>query len=158
MFHIFEENPVPLSSLQPPIAVIGGGITAAHVTIKLSSMYPGKVLLIKRHPFRIEDFDSDPGWLGPKNLASYHKIKIYEERRMVIQQSRNKGSLTKELFYKLKRLESEKKITIIDGEVESAFANKNDITLKIEDSEIKVHNILFATGFYTFTSRKGLAW
>ena len=83
VFHIFEENPVPLSSLQPPIAVIGGGITAAHVTIKLSSMYPGKVLLIKRHPFRIEDFDSDPGWLGPKNLTSYHKIKSYEERRMV---------------------------------------------------------------------------
>ena len=42
----------------------------------------------------------------------------------LIQEARNKGSLTKELFYKLKRLESEKKITIIDGEVKSAFANK----------------------------------
>ena len=147
VFHIFEENPVPLSSLQPPVAVIGGGITAAHVTIKLSRMYPGKLLLIKRHPFRIEDFDSDPGWLGPKNLGSYHKIKNYEERRMMIQQSRNKGSLTKELFYKLKRLERENKIHIIDGEVESARASRSDITLKIKDVEIKVHNILLATGF-----------
>ena len=147
VFHIFEENPVPLSSLQPPIAVIGGGITAAHVTIKLSDMYPGKVFLIKRHPFRIEDFDSDPGWLGPKNLTSYHKIKSYEERRWLIQEARNKGSLTKELFYKLKRLEGEKKITIIDGEVKSTFAKNNGITLKMEDSEIDVNNILLATGF-----------
>ena len=156
VFHIFDESPVRLSSLQPPIAVIGGGITAAHVTIKLSSMYPGKVVLIKRHPFRIEDFDSDPGWLGPKNLTSYHKNKIYEERRRLIQEARNKGSLTKELFYKLKRLESEKKITIIDGEVISAFAKNNGITLKMVDKEIDVHNILLATGF--IPSPPGLNW
>ncbi|WP_311315646.1 FAD/NAD(P)-binding protein [Neobacillus niacini] len=71
--HIFEENLVHLSSLIPPVGVIGGGITAAHLTVKLSSLFPGKVFLIKRHPFRICDFDSDPGWLGPKNLKFYHK-------------------------------------------------------------------------------------
>ncbi|MCQ6275844.1 SidA/IucD/PvdA family monooxygenase [Bacillus sp. V3B] len=147
VFHIFEENLVHLSSLQPPIVVIGGGITAAHLTIKLSSMFPGKVILVKRHPFRIVDFDSDPGWLGPKNLGSYHKIKNYEERRIIIQQSRNKGSLPKELFYKLKRFESENKVTIIEGEIAAACANRNEITLNIGDKEIKVHNILLATGF-----------
>ncbi|MGM0904510.1 MAG: FAD/NAD(P)-binding protein [Bacillota bacterium] len=108
VFHIFEESLVPLSSLMPPIAVIGGGITAAHVTIKLSNMFPGKVILIKRHPFRVNDFDSAPGWLGPKNLRQYHNNKSFEERRMMIQQARNRGSLTRELFFKLKRLEREK--------------------------------------------------
>jgi thioredoxin reductase len=147
VFHIFENNSVPLLTLQPPIAVIGGGITAAHITTKLSGMYPGKVLLIKRHPFRIENFDSDPGWLGPKNLVSYHKIKNYEERRMMIQQARNKGSITQELFYKLKKLEREKKITIIDGEVDSTIANRNEIMLKIGEEKIQVHNIVLATGF-----------
>lgn len=157
VFHIFEENLINLSSKVPSIAVIGGGITAAHLTIKLSTMFPGKVTLVKRHPFRIYDFDSDPGWLGPKNLDSYHKIKNYEERRNIIQQARYKGSLPKELFHKLNRLEKENKITTVNGEVESTFfSNDNEITLKIEDKEVKVNNILLATGF--LPSRPGKDW
>lgn len=146
--HVFEESLANLSSLSPPVGVIGGGITAAHLTIKLSSMFPGEVFLVKRHPFRVCDFDSDPGWLGPKNLGSFHKIKNYEERRKIIHQSRKKGSLPKELFYKLKRLESDKKIHIIEGEVESALIQKeNKIRLKMGDKEVHVHNLLLATGF-----------
>ncbi|KKK36494.1 hypothetical protein WQ57_18935 [Mesobacillus campisalis] len=147
VFHIFEDRMVHPSSLQPPIVIIGGGITSAHLTIKLSGMFPGKVILLKRHPFRIHDFDSDPGWLGPKNLTSYHKVTNYEERRMKIKQARNKGSLTRDLFYKLKRLEREKKIQIIDGEVESMFSAGNQITLIVGERAIKVHTILLATGF-----------
>jgi pyruvate/2-oxoglutarate dehydrogenase complex dihydrolipoamide dehydrogenase (E3) component len=66
---------------------------------------------------------------------------------MKIQQARNKGSLTRELFYKLKRLEREKKIQIIDGEVESVFSAGNQISLNVGVREIKVHTILLATGF-----------
>jgi lysine/ornithine N-monooxygenase len=148
VFHIFEDHLPNLQNIEPTIAVIGGGITAAHLCVKLSSMFPGKVTLVKRHPFRVHDFDSDPGWLGPKNLASFHKIKNYEERRSIIQQARNKGSLPGELLHKLKRLENENKISIVNGEVESAFvSNENDITLKLDDKELIVQTVLLATGF-----------
>lgn len=148
LFHIFEDGIKNLQAVEPPIAIIGGGITAAHLSNKLSTMFPGKVTLVKRHPFRVHDFDSDPGWLGPKNLTSYHKIENYEERRNVIQQSRNKGSLPTELFLKLKRLEREKKINIVNGEIESSFVNDdNEIVLKVGNMELTVHTVLLATGF-----------
>ncbi|WP_311315645.1 hypothetical protein [Neobacillus niacini] len=56
----------------------------------------------------------------------------------------------------MKRLEREKKINILDGEVESAFANRTEITLKIGDGEANVHNILLATGF--IPSLPGKSW
>ena len=45
---------------------------------------------------------------------------------------------------------------IIDGEVKLALANRNGISLKMEDREIDVHNILFATGFIPLPP--GLNW
>ncbi|RFU70605.1 hypothetical protein D0469_06605 [Peribacillus saganii] len=157
VFHIFDEHLPNLQTVEPTMAIIGGGITAAHLCIKLSNMFPGKVTLVKRHPFRVHDFDSDPGWLGPKHLASFHKIKKYEERRSIIQQARNKGSLPSELFHKLKRLENENKISIVNGEVETAsFSNDNEIILKIEDKELTVQTVMLATGF--LPSLPGKSW
>jgi lysine/ornithine N-monooxygenase len=148
VFHIYDNHLTNLENLQAPIAVIGGGITAAHLCIKLSAMFPGRVNLVKRHPFRVHDFDSDPGWLGPKNLASFHKISNYEERRRIIQQARNKGSLPQELFHKLKRLERENKLAIINGEIGSAYVDEeNKLILKIENNEIRANSVILATGF-----------
>ncbi|MCM3584907.1 FAD/NAD(P)-binding protein [Mesobacillus maritimus] len=147
VFHVFEDNLANMTSLQPPIMVIGGGITAAHLTIKLSGMFPGKVILIKRHPFRINEFDSNPGWLGPKYLRYFHKTKDYGDRRVMIQQARNKGSLTRELFYQLKRLEKDHQIQVMDGEVKSANSNRNQIMLNVGERIIKGNSMLLATGF-----------
>jgi lysine/ornithine N-monooxygenase len=157
MYHIFDSDLPNLQTVEPSIAIIGGGITAAHLCIKLSNMFPGKVTLIKRHTFRVHDFDSDPGWLGPKHLASFHKNRNYEERRSIIQKARNKGSLPGELFLKLKRLQNNNQISIVNGEVESAYlSNENDITLKIEEKELTVRTVLLATGF--LPSLPGKSW
>lgn len=148
LYHIFDENLGGLESLKPPFVIIGGGITAAHLSIKLTKMYPGHVSLVKRHPFRVHDFDSDPGWLGPKNLRFFHNIKTYEERRSVIKQARHKGSIPKELFFQLSRLEREGKLMIENGEVQTTIINQeNQITLTLENQELTAETLLLATGF-----------
>lgn len=62
-------------------AVVGGGITAAHYAIKLSD--DGRdVTMFVRHPFRTYDFDSDPGWLGPKYMKRFSKTSDYQKKTM----------------------------------------------------------------------------
>jgi NADPH-dependent glutamate synthase beta subunit-like oxidoreductase len=156
MFHIFDDS-ADFSKLRMPVAVIGGGITAAHTVIKLSALYSGQVTLIKRHPFKVCDFDSDPGWLGPKYQKSYQRITDYSERREVIKKARNRGSLPSELFHKLRKLENEQTIKVADGEVTSVKQGENkELILSVDTQEVKVQSIVFATGFRP--SRPGGSW
>lgn len=156
MFHIFDEG-ADFSELKMPVAVIGGGITAAHTVIKLSALYPSQVTLIKRHPFKVCDFDSDPGWLGPKYQKNYQRITDYCERREVIKKARNRGSLPSELFHKLRKLENDQTIKLADGEVTSLKEGENkELILSVDMQEIKVQSIVFATGFRS--SRPGGRW
>ncbi|RBP88756.1 NADPH-dependent L-lysine 6-monooxygenase-like protein [Cytobacillus firmus] len=156
LYHIFDET-ADFSKLRPPVAVIGGGITAAHTAIKLSTLYPGQVNLIKRHPFKVCDFDSDPGWLGPKYQKHYQRITDYSERREIIKKARNRGSLPSELFHKLRKLENDRTIKVEDGEVTSVKEGENkELLLFVDTQEVKVHSIVFATGFRP--SRPGGSW
>ncbi|MCM3245879.1 lysine N(6)-hydroxylase/L-ornithine N(5)-oxygenase family protein [Cytobacillus firmus] len=156
MFHIFDDS-ADFSKLRMPVAVIGGGITAAHTVIKLSALYSGQVTLIKRHPFKVCDFDSDPGWLGPKYQKSYQRITDYSERREVIKKARNRGSLPSELFLKLRKLENDQTIKVADGEVTSVKQVENkELILSVDTQEVKVQSIVFATGFRP--SRPGGSW
>lgn len=103
------------------------------------------------------DFDSDPGWLGPKNQTAYRQIHDYEKRRDVIIGARNRGSLTTELFQKIKKLENEQKIKVVDGEVISASKRDGEgITLILERQEVNARSIVFATGFKS--RRPGGGW
>lgn len=155
VFHIFDKT-ASIQKLKPPIAVVGGGITSAHLTLRLAAIYPGEVTLIKRHPFRVVDFDSDPGWLGPKRQTAYRQICDYEKRREAIISARNRGSLTTELFQKLKKLENEQKIKVVDGEVKSASKQGEEISLILDQQEVNVNSIVFATGFKP--GRPGGGW
>lgn len=67
VFHIFEPDLPDFDEMQAPFTIVGGGITAVYLTLKLNKLFPKQVCLLKRHPFRIHIFDSDPAWLGPKN-------------------------------------------------------------------------------------------
>ncbi len=148
LYHIFDENIDVVEAFNPPIVIIGGGITAAHLSIKLSNLYPGQVTLVKRHPFRVHDFDSDPGWLGPKKLYFFYKVETYEERRKSINNARNKGSIPKEIFLKLKRLDREHKLRIEEGEIQSAEINgDNKISLVMDNQTLTAQTILCSTGF-----------
>ncbi|OMP68353.1 FAD-dependent oxidoreductase [Domibacillus epiphyticus] len=144
VYHIFDEAFPDFQQLKGPAVVIGGGITAAHTAIKLSTIFPGKTTMVKRHPFRVHLFDSDPGWLGPKNLNGFVKLKDYKKRRELIKEARHKGSITQELFHKLLRLQKKEELQIVDGE--PVFLKNNTIGLK-EGSKIEANTVILATGF-----------
>lgn len=149
VYHVFEEEAPLMENLPLPVTVIGGGISAAHTAVKLAELYPGRVTLLKRHPFRIYKFDSDPGWLGPKNLTSFQRLQNYEDRRKAITKARYRGSLPKDIYNRLVRLKKQQKLFLEDGEISEGIKHSNDLLLlkRKEGRRLAAGSVLLATGF-----------
>lgn len=158
IFHIFDENIPELTQLQGPITIIGGGISSVHLALKLSKIYPNEVTVLKRHPFRIHDFDSDPGWLGPKNQRPFRAITSYQKRREAIIQARNKGSIPPDLHKALMNQVKQGLLRVMDVEVISAVRRDGHISLRDKNEKViqQTGTILLATGFKS--SMPGKDW
>lgn len=149
IFHVFDETLPKFDELNLPITIIGGGITSIHLAIKLSMLYPKQVTLLKRHPFRIHDFDSDPGWLGPKRQTAFRNIENYPRRRMEIINARNLGSFPHDLYIKLLNLIKTGALILKEGNVVRAEVKLDEIHLFDKDSKFlsRSGTVLLATGF-----------
>ncbi|MGD6781568.1 FAD/NAD(P)-binding protein [Sutcliffiella horikoshii] len=148
LYHVFDKELPPFEKQGGPFVVIGGGITATHLAIKLASLFPGEVTMLKRHSFRIYDFDSNPEWLGPKKRQPFLKLKDYEQRRNAIRSARHKGSIPSELRNKLSHLVRTEKLIMKDGTVIDYMIDSNRIQLILDnETSIKGKSILLATGF-----------
>ncbi|WP_349409933.1 FAD/NAD(P)-binding protein [Pseudalkalibacillus sp. SCS-8] len=149
VFHIFKQ-PIPpsISGDRLPPVIVGGGITAAHLTVKLCSESKQPVVLIKRHPFRIHEFDSDPGWNGPKKLRNFDKVEDPNQRRSIIQKERYKGSIPRHLYMKLLHLQRKGKLNIITDDIyEAAVTSKEEITIQLKaHPSITTSRVVLATG------------
>ncbi|WP_394217641.1 FAD/NAD(P)-binding protein [Halobacillus trueperi] len=144
MGHLFSSQEAKGSG---SLVIVGGGISAAHLANMYASDGEKEVTLLKRHPFRIKDFDSDPGWLGPKYMNGFHKVTCYEKRREMIKAARHRGSITSGLSVKLKRHERDGRLKMITDQVEAAVYRDDHIHLHLKESEgIKAQRVLLATG------------
>ncbi|WP_101843527.1 FAD/NAD(P)-binding protein [Halobacillus sp. Marseille-P3879] len=152
--HIFSEE---IDEQQESFAVIGGGITAAHLVKTLTTRYLKPVTLIKRHPYRTADLDSDPGWLGPKYLTTFHQSKCYIERRSLINEARNRGSITKGLRSELKSLELSGKLDVKTDEVKKVRSTNSHVKIYLKAHKpVTVSKLILATG--TEASLPGGKW
>lgn len=144
--HIFEmEDPI---RNKEDIVIIGGGMSAAHLACTLCAEKSNKkVTLIKRHPFRIHSFDSDPGWLGPKYLNQFHKESDYTKRRKMIKGARHRGSITKDLSNKIKKLHKNNQITIHTANINDVTKSENSFKIHLDNhTQVNTQSILLATG------------
>ncbi|TVP55135.1 MAG: hypothetical protein EA351_11335 [Gemmatimonadales bacterium] len=79
-----------------PVAVVGGGISAGQFALRVIHD-GGTAALLLRHELRVESLDADPGWLGPKNLKSFHAETDPATRRHLVQSARHRGSMPPEV-------------------------------------------------------------
>ncbi|HSJ39095.1 MAG TPA: FAD/NAD(P)-binding protein [Planococcus sp. (in: firmicutes)] len=147
--HIFDPALPDFGEMKAPFTVIGGGITAVHLTMKLSALFPEQVTLLKRHPFRIHDFDSDPGWLGPKKQISFRKAVSYQKRRKLIAHARHKGSIPRDLHIKLLHQQRKNNLRIEEAQIHHAGFEKEAVQLYDETGRLlhQSGTVLLATGF-----------
>lgn len=93
VLHVFSESaPVDPSTLPEVVAIVGGGISAAQLAARLAAA--GKTVhVLARHEPRVHQFDSDPGWIGPRFMRGFVATRDYARRREMIQEARHAGSM-----------------------------------------------------------------
>ncbi|MEM7435895.1 MAG: FAD/NAD(P)-binding protein [Myxococcota bacterium] len=146
--HVFAHGFVfPSTGGGGEVAVVGGGISAAQVALRL--VQDGcRVQLVSRHPLRQHQFDSDPGWLGPKRMAGFARETDLARRRAVITEARHRGSVPPDVLKALQK-------AIQDGRIEWQVADVTDVIdeqgarrLQLSNGrELLVERVLLATGF-----------
>ncbi|MEM1182749.1 MAG: FAD/NAD(P)-binding protein [Acidobacteriota bacterium] len=149
--HIFGE-PSPAedggdSAPEENILVVGGGISAAQLALRLA--VGGRTVdLVRRHPSRVHDFDSDPGWLGPKLMPGFRQERCPTRRRQILQRARYRGSVTPEVHRALKAAVSSGRVHIHEEDVVALRTHDDAVELALASGqELKGDRLVLATGF-----------
>jgi cation diffusion facilitator CzcD-associated flavoprotein CzcO len=140
------------------VAVVGGGISAAQLALSLAERAPGKVVLVSRHGARVHQFDSDPGWLGPKQMQAFERTADHGARRAMIAAARHRGSMPPEIAARLAKSIATGALVRREFEVEALHPRADGAAaLAVRDGdEIVADRIVLATGFEP--ARPGGAW
>jgi len=74
------------------VVIVGGGLSAAHL-VRGAINGGADVTLLHRRPITVRDFDTHPGWLGPKEMAGFSAIGDPYRRARVAANARGGGSV-----------------------------------------------------------------
>ncbi len=145
--HVFEPGFDGWPSSNETVAVVGGGISAGQVALRL--LEEGhEVHLISRHALRQRQFDSDPGWLGPKFMASFSRERDFDRRRALITEARYKGSAPPDVRRALRQAIARGQLRWHEGEVEGLDARRDGLELRFANHAVlAAERVLLATGF-----------
>ena len=146
--HVFEpEFDGWPSGAGETIVVVGGGISAGQVALRLRRE-GHTVSLIARHALREHQFDSDPGWLGPKHMARFTQESDPERRRAMIRKARHRGSVPPDVRRKLRGAIDRGEITWHEAEVDELEAARDGLCARLSTGvTIDSNRVLLATGF-----------
>ena len=145
--HVFDPDFEGWSTSSENVIVIGGGISAGQVALRLSDQ-GHHVHLVSRHGFCLHQFDSDPGWLGPKFMSNFSQERDVDRRRALITKARHRGSVPPDVHLGLERAVQGKGFNIYESEVDSVVDRDNGVTMQLTNGVvIEAQQILLATGF-----------
>lgn len=146
--HVFDPD-LELDPTRGPerAVVIGAGITGAQVALRLAEA-GRKVTLLSRHPLREHQFDSDPGWIGPRYMDGFARERDVRRRRALILAARHRGSLPSDVHLALSGAIRRGAIQWRQGEVERAEPSPSSgATLRLRDGRVELGEVVLATGF-----------
>lgn len=145
--HIFQPDCDLETEVSRSVAVVGGGISAAQVALRLAKQ-GCQVQLILRHPLREHQFDSDPGWLGPKHMASFEREPSMERRRVMITNARHRGSVPPDVHRALSTAFAQGTVIRHEANVETLQREQDSLVLHLSNGvQVSVDRVLLATGF-----------
>ena len=145
--HIFHSGFSGWPIKEERIAVVGGGISAGQVALRLQDE-GHEVHLVSRHEMKEHQFDSDPGWLGPKYMAGFEKEKDLSKRRQLISGARHRGSVPPDVNHSLTESIGNGGIKFYESGVSSIDKHQDSANLNLADgTSIQIDRVLLATGF-----------
>lgn len=145
--HVFENGFDGWPTSKETICVLGGGISAAQISLRL--VKDGhQVHLVTRHAEKEHQFDSDPGWLGPKLMNGFVKEMNPDRRRAIITSARHRGSLPPDVRRQLQRALMGEILQRHTDEVKSLDVEKDGLKIGFAAEKVlRVDRLLLATGF-----------
>ncbi len=145
--HVFDPEFAEWPRENETVVVVGGGISAGHVALRLLAE-GHDVHLTSRHELRQHQFDSDPGWLGPKHTTNFTRERDVDRRRSVITEARHTGSVPPEMARSLRRAIRQGRLKWHRGEISRIDVDDRGIRAKLStDASVAADRILLATGF-----------
>ena len=145
--HIFEPGSDAWPSTPQTVAVVGGGISACQVALRLVDE-GNKVHLISRHALRTHQFDSEPGWLGPKYMAGFSREQDLGRRRARITEARHRGSVPPDVQRSTRNAIVHGRVHWHQVAVDDLSVGRDGVTLMLaNNSELSVDRVLLATGY-----------
>lgn len=145
--HVFERDFDGWPLATETVVVVGGGISAAQVSLRLVKQ-GHRVHLVSRHALREHTFDSDPGWLGPKFMASFDRERDVDRRRALIAEARYRGSVTPEVRCALRQVIAGGQLHWHEGAIDGLEARGADLAMQLANGRVlDVQRVLLATGF-----------
>ncbi|MEL7061552.1 MAG: FAD/NAD(P)-binding protein [Acidobacteriota bacterium] len=145
--HVFEPGFDGWPATRETVVVIGGGISAGLVALRLLDERHA-VHLVSRHALRQHQFDSDPGWLGPKLMTGFRRERSFDRRRSLISTARNQGSVPRGVRRALTRAIDRGQLLWHQDEVDQLDAQADGVVLTLMDrSKLAADRVLLATGF-----------
>lgn len=126
--------------------VIGGGITAVQVALKLSEERDGEIVVLSYHDLCERFYDFNPCWIGPKCLTDYYQLN-YRQRRDVIDRERIPGSTPAEVLETFMAARKQGNPQLRRGIVTAAALANSRIRLETDAGTEEADRVLLATGF-----------
>jgi len=97
------------------LLVVGGGLSAGQVALHGCAQF-SHVTMVARRPMRCSEFDTDPGWLGPKHLNGFEAEPDPAQRWEQVLAARDGGSIPEWMNDELMSLVAQSRLTIIEGD------------------------------------------
>jgi pyruvate/2-oxoglutarate dehydrogenase complex dihydrolipoamide dehydrogenase (E3) component len=145
--HVFDTTFNGWPSSMETLAVVGGGISAAQVALRLVDE-GHEVHLISRHELREHQFDSDSGWLGPKLMTPFQREQDADKRRTMITEARHKGSVPPDVRRSLRHALDRQQLRWHQAGIDSLDSDDGPLTVQLSTGVVlKVDRVLMATGF-----------
>jgi len=145
--HVFSEGFDGWPRTRERVVVVGGGISAGQVALRLVDE-GHDVQVVSRHGMREHQFDSDPGWLGPRNMKGFLRETNVDKRRSMIRDARHKGSVPPDVRRALNHAIEKDQVQWIEGQVEDLHSHESGFTMKLASGDVlEGQRVLLATGF-----------
>jgi cation diffusion facilitator CzcD-associated flavoprotein CzcO len=128
--------------------VIGGGISAAQLSLSLAAGDPGCVVMLARHRPRLATQDAELGWLEGNGLAKFTDSGDAGARRGILAAARRRGSMPADVAHGLLEGHAARRLELVLGAVDrvtSRFDGK--VRVEVGGRELVADRLVLATGF-----------
>jgi pyruvate/2-oxoglutarate dehydrogenase complex dihydrolipoamide dehydrogenase (E3) component len=105
------------------------------------------VTIVARHAPREAQFESDPGWLGPRFMRAFSAEGDLVRRRAVIASERKRGTIPPDVLRELRHAIRRRSIRWLETEVQSAVQHGDGVRLSTTFGSLEVDEVILATGF-----------